>query len=321
MCIRVRKIYHGCDHILVEPLTFPCLYQGYCGTLLDFDFFIKFGFCPDCFLKTDLRGILGSQKILELKDYIQKKNEDFANAIDENGKLEILHAPEMMERLRIVFKAEAHRIEAWSHEANKLPILSTTLYHELSRVTDLISYPVLCSLGHGGFLPAVEDRILMQHLSRYQQDNYYSTFARMKFRVELDDKTRSRLSKYAFKPVLMETLAHNEMVCSICQESFGIPNSEGVVEFPVKTRCRHGGAACCDRPGATSIANHVFGEKCIRKWLENHSSCPSCRAVLLPLRVDEEQFENEEDARAEDDAIPEWLKRFLEAYRELTSGQ
>lgn len=61
------------------------------------------------------------------------------------------------------------------------------------------------------------------------------------------------------QPVTEEELRNSEdMVCTICYEP---------IETPVGTRKLRCG--------------HVFHELCLRQWLEEHSTCPYCRADLL----------------------------------------
>lgn len=52
--------------------------------------------------------------------------------------------------------------------------------------------------------------------------------------------------------------------CVICYNDFGIASPEGAVETPLRLpKCKH-----------------VFGNQCIRKWLEESYSCPYCRDQL-----------------------------------------
>lgn len=52
--------------------------------------------------------------------------------------------------------------------------------------------------------------------------------------------------------------------CVICYNDFGVASPEGVVETPLRLpKCKH-----------------VFGNQCIRKWLEESYSCPYCRDQL-----------------------------------------
>ena len=51
--------------------------------------------------------------------------------------------------------------------------------------------------------------------------------------------------------------------CSICYEEYGKPSPDEPAENPVKVPC-----------------GHIFGKTCIRKWFEEHTTCPSCRSEL-----------------------------------------
>lgn len=57
------------------------------------------------------------------------------------------------------------------------------------------------------------------------------------------------------------TLEKEDRSCSICMEPFGEPEPvQGKIEWPVKMPC-----------------GHVFGLTCIKTWLSEHCTCPSCR--------------------------------------------
>ena len=59
---------------------------------------------------------------------------------------------------------------------------------------------------------------------------------------------------------------HEAPTCMICLESYGTLNpSTGAVELQVRLPC-----------------NHLVGTVCIGTWLEDHNSCPACRAILFP---------------------------------------
>lgn len=53
-------------------------------------------------------------------------------------------------------------------------------------------------------------------------------------------------------------------MCNICYNDFGVASPEGTVETAVRLpKCKH-----------------VFGDKCIHKWLEDNTTCPYCRDKL-----------------------------------------
>ncbi|KAI9794195.1 MAG: hypothetical protein M1816_006120 [Peltula sp. TS41687] len=61
--------------------------------------------------------------------------------------------------------------------------------------------------------------------------------------------------------VEIETLDEEDRSCSICMEPFGEPEpTEGKIEYPVRMPC-----------------GHVYGLTCLKTWLKEHCTCPSCR--------------------------------------------
>lgn len=53
-------------------------------------------------------------------------------------------------------------------------------------------------------------------------------------------------------------------MCVICYNDYGVETPEGVNELPLRLpKCKH-----------------VFGDHCIKKWLEDSDSCPYCRDKL-----------------------------------------
>lgn len=68
----------------------------------------------------------------------------------------------------------------------------------------------------------------------------------------------------ALETVKLEELEKADCTCIICYNEFGIANPEGITELPLRLpKCKH-----------------IFGEKCIKKWLEDSDSCPYCRDKL-----------------------------------------
>ena len=63
------------------------------------------------------------------------------------------------------------------------------------------------------------------------------------------------------KKVEIMSLDPDDRTCGICLEPYGEPEpTRGNIEDAVKVPC-----------------GHVFGDICIKKWLSEHSTCPSCR--------------------------------------------
>ena len=50
-------------------------------------------------------------------------------------------------------------------------------------------------------------------------------------------------------------------ICPICWENF--PNVSRVTYFPT--------------------CNHIFHSGCLKKWIQNHNTCPTCRRVIMPV--------------------------------------
>lgn len=52
--------------------------------------------------------------------------------------------------------------------------------------------------------------------------------------------------------------------CIICYNEFGVKNPDGFVECPVRLpKCKH-----------------IFGDRCLKQWLQDSDSCPYCRDKL-----------------------------------------
>lgn len=63
---------------------------------------------------------------------------------------------------------------------------------------------------------------------------------------------------------MMEKLMVSSLACVICYNDYGVESPEGVNEAPLRL----------------PPCKHIFGDHCIRKWLEESDSCPYCRAKL-----------------------------------------
>ncbi|KAK1996271.1 hypothetical protein LX36DRAFT_124482 [Colletotrichum falcatum] len=65
----------------------------------------------------------------------------------------------------------------------------------------------------------------------------------------------------SLQSVPISDLPESERTCVICYNEFGVETPEGVREAPLRLpKCKH-----------------VFGDHCIKKWLEDSDSCPYCR--------------------------------------------
>ncbi|KAF7555626.1 hypothetical protein G7046_g6515 [Stylonectria norvegica] len=74
----------------------------------------------------------------------------------------------------------------------------------------------------------------------------------------------SRKTLQSLIPVSIEDLSETDKTCVICYNDYGAETPEGNREAPVRLpKCRH-----------------VFGNCCIKTWLEDSDSCPYCRDKL-----------------------------------------
>lgn len=74
----------------------------------------------------------------------------------------------------------------------------------------------------------------------------------------------SKSTIQTLQSVNVEDLPENERHCCICYNDFGVASPEGLKECPLRLpKCQH-----------------VFGDHCIKKWLEESDTCPYCRDKL-----------------------------------------
>ncbi|QUC18349.1 uncharacterized protein UV8b_02590 [Ustilaginoidea virens] len=74
----------------------------------------------------------------------------------------------------------------------------------------------------------------------------------------------SKAALQSLESVDISDLPNDEKICVICYNAYGVASPEGVNEAPLRL------PAC----------KHVFGDHCIKKWLEDSDSCPYCRNKL-----------------------------------------
>lgn len=68
----------------------------------------------------------------------------------------------------------------------------------------------------------------------------------------------------ALEKVDIKTLSEDKRVCAICYNDFGVKTPDGDVEVALRLpKCKH-----------------VFGDVCLKKWLEDSDTCPFCRDKL-----------------------------------------
>ncbi|TLD13368.1 uncharacterized protein PgNI_04731 [Pyricularia grisea] len=74
----------------------------------------------------------------------------------------------------------------------------------------------------------------------------------------------SRTAISSMESVDITSLPELERTCVICYNDFGVPSPEGISEAPLRLpKCKH-----------------VFGDHCIKKWLQDSDTCPYCRDKL-----------------------------------------
>ncbi|KAK2590084.1 hypothetical protein QQS21_012237 [Conoideocrella luteorostrata] len=74
----------------------------------------------------------------------------------------------------------------------------------------------------------------------------------------------SKAAIQSLQSIDVSALPENEKTCVICYNDYGVASPEGVNEAPLRI------PSC----------KHIFGDHCIKKWLEDSDSCPYCRSKL-----------------------------------------
>ncbi|KAH7171146.1 hypothetical protein EDB81DRAFT_191812 [Dactylonectria macrodidyma] len=74
----------------------------------------------------------------------------------------------------------------------------------------------------------------------------------------------SKMTIRSLQSVDIDDLPETEKTCVICYNDYGVETPEGINEAPLRLpNCKH-----------------IFGDHCIKKWLEDSDSCPYCRDKL-----------------------------------------
>ncbi|KAL7940259.1 hypothetical protein V8C42DRAFT_338072 [Trichoderma barbatum] len=68
--------------------------------------------------------------------------------------------------------------------------------------------------------------------------------------------------------ISIENLPVDERVCRICYDDYGVSSAEGIQEQPVQL------LGC----------EHVFGDRCMKRWMRKSKTCPYCRNKLTHKR-------------------------------------
>ncbi|KAK0110049.1 hypothetical protein ONS95_002709 [Cadophora gregata] len=91
---------------------------------------------------------------------------------------------------------------------------------------------------------------------------------RMTYRgPEKQPRTRNEIIADSLMGIGVEDIKNYD-VCSICCSKLHPVTEDGTTEPPVKTK----------------QCGHVFGENCIKSWLDTNSTCPRCWAEILKLQ-------------------------------------
>ena len=100
---------------------------------------------------------------------------------------------------------------------------------------------------------AYGEYIRTRHRARLYTNNYNYNYERL---VELED-VKVGLSNIELSCIFKNNNCITQFFCSVCQDQE--QDQEHI---------------------KTLICNHMFHDKCIRKWLSNNKTCPVCRLDL-----------------------------------------
>ncbi|RKF77459.1 hypothetical protein GcM1_219046 [Golovinomyces cichoracearum] len=90
------------------------------------------------------------------------------------------------------------------------------------------------------------------------------SIAAMRGALASGQRITSKAALASLETLKPEELDKHDRACVICYNEFGVKNPEGISEIPLRLpKCKH-----------------IFGDKCIKKWLEDSDSCPYCRDKL-----------------------------------------
>ncbi|KAM0437733.1 hypothetical protein ACHAPT_002098 [Fusarium lateritium] len=74
----------------------------------------------------------------------------------------------------------------------------------------------------------------------------------------------SKTTLRSLESIKIEDVPEADRSCVICYNDYGVETPEGICEAPLRLpKC-----------------GHIFGDHCIKKWLEDSDSCPYCRDKL-----------------------------------------
>ncbi|CAG9970777.1 unnamed protein product [Clonostachys byssicola] len=110
------------------------------------------------------------------------------------------------------------------------------------------------------------------HWSAHARQNFHRATGGTETYVDtayVSTKPPAKRVLLSLEEVEISELPEDEKTCIICYNDFGDESPEGHAETPRRLpECKH-----------------VFGDRCIRKWLQQSENCPYCRATVGYLRA------------------------------------
>jgi hypothetical protein len=304
MCLNFNVEFETCGHS-TEPVTFKCTFpsnecqHNVTVQAVGYRHFCPL-FCPTCLLLPDPRTSSGYRSLNPHPE--TKENTVFfrianleANQIFQRAtKLSDSIFPDPLTFVKSSFPAGT---VCAGDEVHNIPYLGMDVTKKIEKALATLYASFWWSLEIENIRPSFELRLLHIQLQTYSHFRHFSLFARKYYRDEFPLREGMIHLRSILTSVPLDSLVGEERKCVICAAKLGVPDADGNIEGPVKTCCRHG--------------QHLFGESCLRHWLETKETCPNCRYRLLPIRLTEEEFNLEEEESAVNHEIPGWLVTIL----------
>lgn len=304
MCLDFIVEFEVCGHS-TEPVTFKCTsptndcqhnvtvqavgHRHFCPL-----------FCPTCLLLPDPRTTNGYRS-LNLHRETQANTVCFRVAkleaeyiLQRAKKLSDSIFPDPLAFVKSSFPVGTAFVD---DEVPNIPYLGMDVTKKIEETSATLYASFWWLLEMENIRPSFELRLLLIQLQTYIYYSHFNLFARKHYRPEFPLRERMIHLRSILTRVPLESMIGEERKCVICSAELGVPDADGNIEGPVKTCCRHG--------------QHLFGEACLRHWLETKETCPTCRYRLLPIRLTEDEFNLKEEATAVNNEIPGWLITIL----------
>jgi hypothetical protein len=279
MCISHSIHYVQCGH-LSQASYRACSRPTACGQVMHVEQFIDEGFCTPCFISyPDPRST---------PTYTQLTPE----SLIWNPPGYLFTTKEQAEARLILERATEHMKD------NHLDLLALvgTEFQQVGKSATAAIYRVNWLLNshfwkqvNEGSVPSHQERMLILQLRTFVE-----TWMLEETAAYLISPRRATHLQSLLTPVKIEALECDETDCAICSEVLGATNQEGNSEQAVKTPC-----------------GHLFGEHCIKSWLEENDNCPCCRGHIISNTDVYQQFWIAEAAAAETRGTPSWLITFV----------